>query len=242
MVVALRARIAELRTIFEISQEISAGVEFDETLQYILAAIHNVIPYDLAELSFYDEANRQMVVRATANYLQSDGEDAIAYYEPEIARTYPVDEGTLARLFSQGSALLVPDMKSDDDLDAGTLEKWDAPSPPRSYLGVVLRSKNKVFGALELVSTQPDKFTEDNSRLLTSIATQAAIEVQTVQEIQAREQRLAQQIQRMDIVIDKSKTTQQVEHIVTSDFFQEIQEKAKGIRAKQSSPEDAAQE
>jgi transcriptional regulator with GAF, ATPase, and Fis domain len=180
-------------------------------------------------------------VRATANYLKSDGDDAIAYYEPEIARTYPVDEGTLARLLSQGGALLLPDMKSDDDLDAGTLDKWDA-ATPRSYLGVVLKSKSKVLGALELVSARPDTFTEDNSRLLVSIASQAAIEVQNVQEIQKREQRLAQQIQRMDIVIDKSKTTRQVEHIVTSDFFQEIQEKAKDIRAKQSSPEDAEQE
>jgi GAF domain-containing protein len=81
-----------------------------------------------------------------------------------------------------------------------------------------------------LVSHQPGKFTEDNSCLLTSIATQAAIEVQNAQEIQVREQRLAQQIQQMDIVIDKDKQAQQVAQITDSDFFQLVQDKARNAR------------
>jgi sensor histidine kinase YesM len=86
MVLALRARMAELRTIYEIGQKISAGVDFEETLLYILSAIHDVIPYDMAELGFYNEEDSCMVVRAAANYESAEGEDAISYYEPETAR------------------------------------------------------------------------------------------------------------------------------------------------------------
>ena len=229
MVLALRARIADLRTIYEISQEISAGVELEETLVYILRSIHNVIPYDVAELGFYQEEEKRMVIRASANYLESGSEDSIAYYEPETARFYDVDEGILARLVKEKGALLITAMQTDQDLEIGAERKWGS-NAVRSYLGVALKAKNKVIGSIELVSHQPGKFTEDNSCLLTSIATQAAIEVQNAQEIQVREQRLAQQIQQMDIVIDKDKQAQQVAQITESDFFQLVQDKARNAR------------
>jgi transcriptional regulator with GAF, ATPase, and Fis domain len=229
MVLALRARMAELRTIFEIGQKISAGVDFEETLMYILSAIHDVIPYDMAELGFYDEKENHMVVRAAANYVSAIGEDAITYYEPETAHFYDVNEGILARLVEKRSALLIANMQEDQDLEIGAERKWGG-TEAKSYLGVVLKAKNKVIGSIELVSGQPDKFDDDNSRLLTSIAVQAAIEVQNAQEVHEREQRLAQQIQQMDIVIDKDKQSEQVDDIINSNFFKSVQEKARKAR------------
>jgi GAF domain-containing protein len=127
------------------------------------------------------------------------------------------------------SALLIANMQEDEDLEIGAERKWGG-TQAKSYLGVVLKAKNKVIGSIELVSSQPNKFDEDNSRLLTSIAVQAAIEVQNAQEVQEREQRLAQQIQQMDIIIDKDKQSEQVNDIVRSDFFKIVQEKAKNAR------------
>ena len=221
MVVALRARMAELRTIYEIGQEISAGVEFDETLKYILSAIHNVIPYDMAELGFYDGDNKQIIVRTDADYVSSRVEK-IVYYEPETARIYDVDKGVLARLLETGSALLISDYQEDQDLEVDAVRKWGG-GKARSYLGVLLKAKGKVIGSIELVSTQPNTFNEDNSRLLTSIAVQAAIEVQNAKDIQERERLLEQQILNMEIVIDDDKQNQQVEAITSREFFKDLQ-------------------
>ena len=229
MVLALRARIADLRTIFEISQEISAGVGIDETLSYILGSIHNVIPYDLAEIGFYDKPTNCMVIRAAANYMTSGHENTISYYEPEIAHSYNIDDGILARLMKAKGAVLSANMQTDEDLEIGAERKWGT-DEAKSYLGVLLKAKNRVIGSIELVSNKPNKFTEDNSRLLTSIAAQAAIEVQNAQEIQEREKRLAEQIQQMDIVIDKDKKSQQVAHILESNFFKNLQDKAQNAR------------
>jgi GAF domain-containing protein len=229
MVMALRARMAELQTIYEIGQEISAGVELEETLRYILASIRGVIPYEMAELGFFDQAKNRMIIRAAADINATEEKDVVSYYEPETARFYDVNEGILARLVKEGSALLIANMTEDADLEFGAERKWGG-SGAKSYLGVVLKTKNKVVGSIELVSSEPYKFDQDNCRLLTSIAAQAAIEVQNAQELQEREQRLARQIQQMDIVIDKDKQKQQINDIIETKFFQVVQKKAKEVR------------
>lgn len=49
-------------------------------------------------------------------------------------------------------------------------------------------------------------------------------------EVQAREQRLQKQVQDLKIEIDESKRQEQVSEIVDSDFFQDLQSKARAIR------------
>ncbi len=226
MVMALRARMAELQTIYEIGQEISAGVDFEDTLKYILSSIRKVIHYEMAELSFYVESQRQMMVRTDADFVSDDRDHDIMYYEPETARIYDIDKGIMARLVSRGSALLVANMTEDQDLEAGDERKWKD-DDAKSYLGVILKAKSKVIGSIELVNREPYQFDEDNARLLSSIAVQAAIEVQNALDIQERERQLEQQILNMDIVIDQEKQDQQVEAITDDEFFQELVEMKK---------------
>lgn len=223
MVMALRARMAELRTIYEIGQEISASVELEETLNYILGAIRAVIPYDAAELCFYDAEQRRMVVRAAAN------QEGVRYYEPEMARFYSADQGFLAHLRRTGRVLSISDLQGALEIEPDPSRKW-AGVEPRSYLGVALRSKGKVIGTIELVSKDVNSFSPDNRRLLESIALQASIEVQNAQEVQERERRLAQQIQQMEIVIDGDKKQQQIAAIEETEFFQEALRKARQAR------------
>jgi HAMP domain-containing protein len=139
MVMALRARMAELQTIYEIGQEISAGVELEETLRYILASIRGVIPYEMAELGFFDQAKNRMIIRAAADINATEEKDVVSYYEPETARFYDVNEGILARLVKEGSALLIANMTEDADLEFGAERKWGG-SGAKSYLGVVLKT------------------------------------------------------------------------------------------------------
>ncbi|TET49379.1 MAG: HAMP domain-containing protein [Anaerolineales bacterium] len=49
-------------------------------------------------------------------------------------------------------------------------------------------------------------------------------------EVQAREERLRQQLQRLRIQIDESKRKQQVEEITESDYFQKLRQKAEDLR------------
>ncbi|MBN1667143.1 MAG: GAF domain-containing protein, partial [Anaerolineales bacterium] len=223
MVMALRARMAELRTIYEIGQQIGASVELEDTLNYILESIRTVIPYDAAELCFYEADQRRMVARAAAD------DQGVRYYEPEVARFYPADQGFLAYLRRTGQALSISDLQGKLEIEPDPSRKWGEVEP-RSYLGVALRAKGKVIGAIELVSQQVDNFSPDNRRLLESIAVQASTEVQNAQEVQERERRLSQQIQQMDIVIDGEKRQQQIAALEETEFFQEALRKARQAR------------
>jgi hypothetical protein len=54
-----------------------------------------------------------------------------------------------------------------------------------------------------------------------------------------REQSLKQQIQQLRIEIDEAKRQKQVSEIVDSDFFQDLQEKARSIRSRRAAQASA---
>jgi hypothetical protein len=51
--------------------------------------------------------------------------------------------------------------------------------------------------------------------------------------VQAREQRLHQQVQQLRFEIDAAKREREVAEITETDFFQDLQAKAKALRARQ---------
>ena len=58
---------------------------------------------------------------------------------------------------------------------------------------------------------------------------------QMAQEVIQREQMLRQQVRELQIMVDQSKRDQQVAEIVDSDFFQDLQERAKAMRNRSGS-------
>ena len=188
-----------------------------------------VIDTDSSLIIFVDSINYDIDLPKynTLNGVQQNREEGVSESDPNM--WIDALEILFSRLVEKRSALLIANMQEDQDLEIGAERKWGGVEA-KSYLGVVLKAKRKVIGSIELVSAEANQFDEDNSRLLTSIAVQAAIEVQNAQEVQEREQRLAQQIQQMDIVIDKEKQSEQVDDIVRSDFFETVREKARNAR------------
>jgi GAF domain-containing protein len=89
-----------------------------------------------------------------------------------------------------------------------------------------------VIGTIELVSRNTNSFTRDNLRILESIAAQAAIAVQNAQEVIARESKLKQEIYELKIEIDQNKKTRDVTEITKSEYFQELQNKVKGMKGR----------
>jgi DNA-binding response OmpR family regulator len=55
-------------------------------------------------------------------------------------------------------------------------------------------------------------------------------------EVQAREQRLRQQVQALRIEIDQAKRARQVAEITDTDYFQQLQERARKLRSRQPHP------
>lgn len=226
MVLALQARMAELRTIYQIGRSISSSIDLDQTLRYVADSIREVVPYDAIELSLLDEVQQQMVV-----YLAAGGEPV-----ENLQHHYARDQGLLGRLLASSEGILLADLAAAPDAGDPPARTWTA-LQPRSYVGVPLQVKGKTIGALELVSQQPNGFDAHKLRLLESIAMQAAIVIQNAQEVRARENQLKQKIQELNIEIDEIKRAKQVGEIVESDYFKRLRAQAGQLRAGRSRPE-----
>jgi hypothetical protein len=221
MVVSLRARMTDLRTIYEIGNSISSSVELRPTLYYLIRALAQAVPHDGAEICLYNKDNNQMIMNLSVG--KNVGQTLTT------SRTYEIT-GFLTDLVGK-QTVMVRDMAQVENAEQNEPRAWQQ-FKPRSYLGVPLVAKNKVIGTIELVSSQPDGFSEDNKRILESIAIQAAIAIQNAQEVETREKDLKQQIVLLKIEVDEAKKSRQVSEIVESEYFQILRQKAKDMRAK----------
>jgi adenylate cyclase len=77
---------------------------------------------------------------------------------------------------------------------------------------------------------------------LTDVATAINQMLQDLQDSLAREKQLRQEVQRLRIEIDRAKRQKQVKEIVETDFFQDLQMKARSMRSRRSGEQEELQE
>jgi CHASE3 domain sensor protein len=113
-----------------------------------------------------------------------------------------------------------------------------------SYLTIPLKnSEGERLGVLQLINAQDPEsgqiipFDPNLQQMMESYSSLAAAAL----EAYSREQSLKQQIQQLRIEIDEVKRQKQVSEIVDSDFFQDLQAKARLIRSRRSSTTGSGQ-
>jgi HAMP domain-containing protein len=219
MVQSLRARMAELATIYDIGHNISSSIELPETLDFIASSIRQVIAYDALEICLYERGQDRIVLHLAI------GGESIASDPP----SYPSVGGLIGRIWRTKEGSLVSDLRSEPDAQADTQRTWRR-IEPRSYLGVPLLLQGEVIGTIEMVHREPGFFSPDNLRVLESIAVQAAVAIDNAQQVDARESALRLQIEELRIEIDEARREKDVQSIVGTEYFQQLREKARRLR------------
>lgn len=104
---------------------------------------------------------------------------------------------------------------------------------PVSLLAIPLNNtRNEVLGVMQLINAQQPEtneiipFDTNLQRMMVSFSSLAVAALESY----IREQSLRQEIQQLRIQIDESKQQQQVSEIVESDFFQDLQARARTLR------------
>lgn len=221
MVESLKRRDVELRTIYQISQDITASLELDRTLQTVLEQVGQMIAYDGAEICLRQET--EGVLRAWAwaelGQVQVGAE----------GRVYRLGEGYTGWIGEHRQSLLVPDVDAHREQQPVVRQIADGVMM-NSYLGVPLLVGQKVVGTLELAGARKGAFDEHSRQLLETIAPQAAIAIDNAVQVLERERRLKEQIAQLRIQIDQSKRDRQVAEITETGYFQQLQEKAQQMR------------
>ncbi len=225
MVVALQQRINELGSIYAMGQTITSALEYEQTLQAILAAVQQVVEFDAAELVI--ARGDDLIVEAWRG--QGQFKDTTGYKRLR-------GQGLTGLIAQSKTFLLCPSVSTEmlqerfgSAVDLTYLAEV-INTGVRSYLGIPLLIGERLIGALTLVHHEADHFTENDRRQLSRLAAQASIAIDNALQVRQRESALKQQICELQIEIDEVKKARQVAEITETDYFRELSQKARRLR------------
>ena len=163
-------------------------------------------PQEIANRALEAAASAVGVSRGNILTLEEDGEHlrflAVTGYDWETVDAinqrldWDINRGVTGRIVRTRTATIVPDVSRDADWVAiSGLDDW-----VQSILSVPLVAGNRVVGALNLLSEQPDFFKIENLSLVAAIASPVALSLQNARLYESLRQRLAE----LEILADTS--------------------------------------
>ena len=176
-----------LETLAEIGREMSAILDPDELLTRLAHLIKRVIDYRIFGIALLDEETQTLDLKVTIKY----GDD------PRAMEPVKLGEGLVGYAALHKEVVLVPDVTKDP-------RYIDAVPGVRSELVVPLLLKDRCIGVFDLESPEPDAFNKKHVKLLTLLASEAAVAIENArlyESIRAnearfeKELRLAQRVQ-----------------------------------------------
>jgi signal transduction histidine kinase len=188
-------RADESETLFSVQQAITSRLEMDEVLQMIS-----------------DEARRLTNTDISAVYLLKGDELEIAYVSGDVSdsiRGYRLAvEGSIAgRVVKNRTAILVPDTWADPRVDREAADQVQA----RSLLIVPLESGEEIIGTITVANRTPGGFSQEDKRLLTTLAANVVIALENA--------RLYGQAEQAAVAQERNRLARDLHDAVTQTLF-----------------------
>ena len=167
---------------------INGGLDPRTTLDAILSSTGQLIPYDVAEITLWDEERQHCVT-------QGWGGDRA--YAQEAEGGYTLDEGYTGWIARNRRTLFIPDVQARRDVRP----KLDTPEHPfGSYIGIPLQSRGHFVGTLELASYQRDAFSEHDLETLRAIGNQAAVAIENARLYGETDEELRRRVEALNVL------------------------------------------
>ena len=164
---ALQRKVDETRTLYEISQEVTAQVAFEPTLRLIVERARRLLEADECLLALHQGGDSDtFTMQAYAGTVT----EALA------GLRFKSGEGLSGRVVASGQPLVVGDylVEFSDSPFIDAIQEAGV----RSVLAVPLKGRGRVIGVLNVQSRVPHKFGEEDRQLLSALADQAAIAIE----------------------------------------------------------------
>ena len=141
-------------------------LDLKTTLDAILSSTRQLVNYDIAEITLWDEERQCCVTQGWG------GDQA---YASEAGGTYCLDEGYTGWIARHRRSLFISDVETRRDVRP----KLDTPAYRfRSYVGIPLQIRGRFVGTLELASYQKDTWSERDLEVLQAVANQTAVAIE----------------------------------------------------------------
>jgi PAS domain S-box-containing protein len=148
-----RRRVRELRLLHDVGRAAASGVHMEETLQAAAVALAAELEGNNVALLLLDSESGALRMEASVGY----SSDAVKNLRLRLG------EGVTGWVAQHGEPALVPDVRLDP-------RYYEGDSNTRSELCVPLAADSRVIGVLNVESGQPNAFTDDDQRLLSTLA------------------------------------------------------------------------
>lgn len=163
----LQRRVREVETLARIGQAISADIELDRLLESIHEGCQGILRADHFFIALRQGESTLRIA------LEVEGG------KPQPPKDISIGTGLTSHVIASGEPLIVRDLLVEAaSLPAAPILRLDADQPPNlSWLGVPMIARGETMGAIVLQDPRPRAFDEDDLRVLSAIAAQAAISV-----------------------------------------------------------------
>ena len=164
---ALRRKVGETRTLYEIGREISAQVDLQPTLRLIVERARDFLQGEEAILALRESEGDTFAVGAYSGPVGG-----------ALARLHfrAGDGGVGGRVAATGESVLIHD--SLEEFRESPLLPAVRDAGIRSHLAAPLRARGVVLGVLQVQSRTPSKFREEDRQLLGALADQATVAIE----------------------------------------------------------------
>jgi phosphoserine phosphatase RsbU/P len=147
--------------LLEVADVVNTTLDLETTLRRVAELVRKVIDYEIFAILLLNEKAQELRIRFQVGHPR------------EIAdrMRIKVGQGVTGVAAQRREAILVDDVSKDS-------RYISAVPDVRSELAVPLIVKNRLIGVIDIESYEPNKFTEENVRLLTLIASRMAIGIE----------------------------------------------------------------
>jgi signal transduction histidine kinase/DNA-binding response OmpR family regulator len=201
---ALEKRHLETRlvAIYDLSREMALLRDVDQVVDTVLDIAARVLSFDVCGLALIDEEANELYLVAARGIGQ----------EAALRLSLSDEKGITTAVARSGEVIYVPDTQEDPRYVA-------VEAAGRSELAVPLTVKDRVIGVLNVESIEPDAFSESDTRLLSTLAAQAAVAIKTVWLYEAVEQELAERKRAEEEIRQRTRELEalnEIGHAITS--------------------------
>ena len=159
--VRFREREEVLDFLLEVSRITAETLDLDKLLEHVAAIVKTVVPYDLFAILLWSERQQGLTIRYSIGHRE------------EVVRTLvvPLNEGITGAAAATRQPILVDDVRQDPRY----LNALDA---VRSELAVPMMVRGQLVGVIDLQSTRPKAYTEQERSLIRLIAARVASSIE----------------------------------------------------------------
>lgn len=162
-------RAAELAILNSVGDAMGQSLDVKNVTYIVGEKIRGIFKAEVVDILFYDSSTRILSLA----YSYCDGQ----YFENEPP--WELGEGLTSKIIKTRQPLLLHSAREMDEHGAAAyVTAPQGEQDPESYMGVPILVGDKVFGVVDVQGYRPNAFTEDNMRLLSTLASNMGVAIE----------------------------------------------------------------